>query len=188
MRGRVAIHPISRVGEYFLDGAFCQRHKFRVRLGVVGDDHGSLMEREAACPVPRAGVDVEGVAKRSPSGAAEHGPGGDHVGRRIARPGTAEVYDRVDSATMNKDVGPQQVCVYPHRRSPPRRRLKRLLPGNGGRIAVYDVPGRLDRRAREGVELAERLAPAAWCPDGVYPAQLGHEPREIPGSLVFIVD
>src|ERR671912_274619 len=78
--------------------------------------------------------------------------------------------------------------VYPHRRSSPRRCLECALPGGGGRIAVYDVPRRLDRRARIGVELAEWLASAARCPDGICSAQLDYELREIPGRLAFIVD
>jgi hypothetical protein len=88
----------------------------------------------------------------------------------------------------DQHVGPQQVGVYPHRRSFPGRRFERPLPGGGRRVAVYDAPRRLDRRARDGVEFAERPAPAAGCPCGIYLAQLGHEPREIPGRLLLVVD
>ncbi|MEJ7813738.1 MAG: EF-Tu/IF-2/RF-3 family GTPase [Rubrobacter sp.] len=63
------------------------------------------------------------------------------------------------------------------------------LPGGGGRIAIYDAPSRLDRRARDGVELAEWLAPAARCPDDrIYSAQLGDELRKILGRLLFIIN
>jgi hypothetical protein len=51
------------------------------------------------------------------------------------------------------------------------------------------APRRLDRRARDGVELSQWLAPAVRCPDdGIYSAQLDHEVRKFPGRLAFIVN
>ena len=48
---------------------------------------------------------------------------------------------------------------------------------------------RFDRLARDGVELAQRLAPGARCADdGIYPAKLDHELRQILGRLVVIVN
>ena len=48
------------IGEDFLDCAFRQINKLWVRLAVVRDNHGRLVECVAARSVPRAGVDVEG--------------------------------------------------------------------------------------------------------------------------------
>ena len=67
---------------------------------------------------------------------------------------------------VDEQVGPQQVAVQPHRCSLPRRHLQRALPGGGGRVGVDDVPRRLDRGTRDGVEFAERPAPAARRPGG----------------------
>jgi hypothetical protein len=84
----------------------------------------------------------------------EHAPRGDHVYGGISYPDTAEVDDRAEPAAVNEQVGPQQVAVYPHRRSFPRWCLECALPGGRGRIAVYDSACRLDRRARNDVEFA----------------------------------
>ena len=98
---------------------------------------------------------------------AEHAPGGDHVGGRITDPGAAEVDDGTQAAVADQQVGPEQVAVDPHRRSRPRRCLEGALPGGDGHIAVDDTARRPDRRPRVGVEVAQRLAPAARRADGI---------------------
>lgn len=140
-------------------------------------------------PGPHAVVDLEGTAKLLPPGMAEHAPRGDHVSGRVTDPDPAEVQDRAEQAVVNEQVGPQQVGVYPHRISLPRRCLELAVPGCGGRIAVDDAPRRLDRHPRDGVELAEWPAPGARCSDdGIRLSQLDHEPRKLPGCAALIVD
>jgi hypothetical protein len=109
------------IGDDFFDGARRQRDKLWVRIAVVRDDHYRLVEREAACPVPRVVVDVEGITKNLPPGMAEHASRGDPIGAGISDPGTTEVDDSAEPATVNEHVGPQQVGVYPHRRTFPCR-------------------------------------------------------------------
>ena len=140
------------------------------------------MIRAAWCSAkPRARFQVpsstsRAAAKHSSPGPAEHAPGGDHISGRITDSDPAEVDDRAQPAIANQQVGPQQVGVDPHRRPVPGRCLEGALPGGGGGIAVDDAPRRVDRRARDGVELAQWPAPAARCPDdGGDSAQL--EPR-----------
>ena len=61
-------------------------------------------------------------------------------------------------------------------------------PGGDGRIAVDDIPRRLDRRARVAVELAEWRTPAARYPGGIDTGQLGHELAKVLGCLAFVVN
>ena len=96
---------------------------------------------------------------------AEHAPRGDHVSGWITDPDPAEVDDRGEPTVVYEQVWPQQVGVDPHWCSLPRRPFERTLPGGGGGIAIDDAPRRLDRLARDGVELAQWFAPGPRCFD-----------------------
>src|SRR5437870_11330838 len=103
------------------------RYKPRVRLRIVGDDERGLVERVAACPVPRAVVGVERTAKCCASGGAEDAPRGNQIGGGIADPGTAEVNDRAKPTAVDEQVGPKQIRMDPYRRTIHRQRFERKL-------------------------------------------------------------
>ena len=116
------------------------------------------MECVAARSCPRPRVRVQRAAVGGPSGGTEDAPGGDQVGGRVADAGAAEVDDGAQPASVDEQVGAQQVGVDPDGRAVPGGRRERAGPGGrrGGR--VDDAACTLDRGLGRGVERAEGLA------------------------------
>jgi hypothetical protein len=79
--------------------------------------------------------------------------------------------------------------VDPGRGPVPDRRLERPSPGIPGARRLDDPVARANRRARLGVELAERLAASTGrIGDNVEPSKRGNESGEVVGRLLLVAD
>ncbi len=153
----------SSVSQDFLDRASRERDEVRIRLRVVGDDHGRLMKRVAASANPHVLVHVQGRPERlSPRDAETL-----HAAMTSAAGSPTPTPPKSITATMRpastSTFGLNRSAWIPHRATHPLRGLDRVVPHGEGRVAVDHATCCLDRVPGSPVQRAERGSPAPRC-------------------------
>lgn len=117
--GRFA--ELLEFGQDSCNCAFCHSDEFWVRFGIVWDDQQCLVQRIATRSAPSVIIHFQCLSKRLSPGLVKDTPCGNDISSRIADTDAAKVNDTAETATANKQVGLEQISMYPYRLPIPRR-------------------------------------------------------------------